>query len=66
MDVFSPLGQDADSVMTIQNRSIRSNLQRTLLAWSKGGSQLTRWPAAKLFELGSTQDDFGMQECELW
>jgi hypothetical protein len=31
MDVFALLTQDADAMMTIQNRSIRSNLERALL-----------------------------------
>jgi hypothetical protein len=66
VDVFSALGQDAYPVMTIQNRSIRPDFQRALLARSKGGFQLTRRPTAKLLELGSTQSDFGMQKFELW
>ncbi len=60
MDVLSSLCQDAVSVMPVQNRSVRPNLQGTLLAGSKRGSQLTRWPTAKLFELSSIQPAFGM------
>ena len=66
MDVFSPLGQNAKAMMAVQNSAVRPNLQRTRQTGGKGGFQLARRTAAKLFQLRSIQSGLGMQEFELW
>ncbi len=65
MDVFAPLRKHGDAVMSIQNRPIRSNLQRTGLTGSKRRFQLAGREAAKLLKLNRIQSAFDMQESEV-
>jgi hypothetical protein len=65
MDVFTPLGQHPDSVMSTQNGSVGPNFQRTALAGSKRRFQFCRREAAKLLKLYRVQSALGMQRFEV-
>jgi hypothetical protein len=65
VNVFPSLGQHTNSMMAIQNSSIRPNFQRALLTGSKRGFQIIGCEAPKRFEFDSIQRVLGMQKFEV-